>query len=333
MKFLNFIEEKIFFILFEVSFIFIISLFLIVNKINIYLILLFAFLLIIYVLGYLFLEYLKIKQKEKQIKKLIDDLEEKYLIIEILPKPKEIVNQAYYYSLKKACKAMNDKISNLESEQLDFKEYVESFGHEIKTPIAALSLLCDNNNLNEIKEELIKIDNLVEQMLYYERSDNPEKDYFIKEINIDNIIHSVLLNYKNYFLKYKITLDVKTNNEIIYTDEKWLIFIISQIIQNSIKYLDKKEKIISIETINNKNNVILSIKDNGIGIKEVDLPRIFDKGFTGANRKKEHSTGIGLYLTKKLCDRLGLNINLTSKENKFTKVEIIFPKTDIFKIE
>lgn len=329
MNFVNFLEEKIFFILFQISFIFLISLLLIFTNIKLSLILMIAFILIIYNILYLEVEYFKLLKKSKQIISLINNTEEKYLLGEVLPKPKEMINKAYYYAIKKSCKAMNDKISKLESEQLDYQEYIESFAHEIKTPISALSLVFDNNNDLELKEEITKIDNLVEQMLYYARSDNTEKDYFVKKLNLDEVIHTVLLKYKNYILKRKITLEVESNDVIVYTDEKWLIFIISQILQNSIKYLNKKEKKITIKSINNKNNIVLSIIDNGIGIKESDLPRIFEKGFTGTNRKKEHSTGMGLYLSKKLANRLGLDIIIESKESEYTKVNIIFPKSNM----
>ena len=109
------------------------------------------------------------------------------------------------------------------------------------------------------------------------------------------------------------------------SDPKWLEFIINQIMVNSIKY-SKENPIIKFEVKENKNNVILSIEDNGIGIKTSEIGRIFDKGFTGTNgRIKKKATGLGLYLAKKLCDKLGHNITITSKENEYTKVTIVFP--------
>ncbi len=112
------------------------------------------------------------------------------------------------------------------------------------------------------------------------------------------------------------------------------MFIISQIIQNSIKYLDKdKKKEIEVWGENSNNYINLIIKDNGCGIKESDLVRIFEKGFTGTNRKKGYSTGMGLYLTKKLCDKLGLKLQIQSKEKEFTKLTITFPKSGLHKIE
>lgn len=113
------------------------------------------------------------------------------------------------------------------------------------------------------------------------------------------------------------------------TDEKWIIFIINQIINNAIKYLDKQEKIIEMKGYEEKNKVILEIKDNGCGINESDLPRVFDKGFTGSNRTKEHSTGFGLYLCKKLCRKLNLNIEIESKEKEYTIVKLVFQNSSL----
>ena len=242
-------------------------------------------------------------------------------------------NKAYYYALKQACKSMNDRIGELEKENAEYQEYVESFVHEIKTPISALSLALENNNDFRLKQEVDKINQLVEQMLYYARSENTEKDYFVKEIQLAEIIHSVILKYMHYMLNKKITLNVHDLEHIVITDEKWLVFIISQIIQNSIKYLDKDKKEIEVWGENSNNYINLIIKDNGCGIKESDLVRIFEKGFTGTNRKKGYSTGMGLYLTKKLCDKLGLKLQIQSKEKEFTKLTITFPKSGLHKIE
>ena len=331
MKLKTYLEEKIFFILFQITFAFLLSLFLSIFKVDLSIILLFDAVLIIYTFVYLIIDFHKVKTNYSQIINLTDGLEEKYYISEVLPKPDNLTNKAYYYALKEACKAMNDKISNLEKEKLDFEEYIESFVHDIKTPISAFYLSIDNNP--ELLEELHKINSKVEQMLFYARSDSAEKDYFIKGITLEDLIHPVIMDYKNYLLSNKIKIITKNLNYKVYTDEKWLHFIISQIIQNSIKYLDKEDKQIEIVGEENKNNIILSIKDNGIGISPSDLYRVFEKGFTGSNRKKESSTGMGLYLAKKLSDKLGLSFEISSKEKEYTQITITFPKTNMHKME
>lgn len=333
MSFITFLEEKISLILYQISFLIITTMIFLMADIQKFYIVITVGVLSIFMLGYLLSEYFRQKKKAKKIISLVDNVNEKYLISEIIKEPLEMENKAYYYALKQACKSMNDRIGELEKENAEYQEYVESFVHEIKTPISALSLALENNNDFRLKQEVDKINQLVEQMLYYARSENTEKDYFVKEIQIAEIIHSVILKYRHYMLNKKITLNVHDLDHIVITDEKWLVFIISQIIQNSIKYLDKDKKEIEVWGENSNNYINLIIKDNGCGIKESDLVRIFEKGFTGTNRKKGYSTGMGLYLTKKLCDKLGLKLQIQSKEKEFTKLTITFPKSGLHKIE
>ncbi len=332
MRISSYLENKIFYILFQVSTIIIISLLLFLAEIQMFYIALIIIISSSLLVCYLLCDYHIKKKKYIQITNLVDELDDKYFISEIIPKSSNIENKAYIYALKQACKSMNDKISKLEQENLDYREYIESLAHEIKTPISALSLLFDNNNDKISKKELDKIDMYIDQVLYYARSENPEKDYFIKELNLSDVVHKVLLKYRIYLLDEKISVQVNNLDKIIYTDEKWLIFIISQIIQNSIKYIDKKDKKIEIYTTENKDNVKLIIKDNGCGIKDSDLTRVFEKGFTGSNRTKSKSTGIGLYLSKKICNKLGLEINIYSKYKEWTKLEIIYPKSNFNKM-
>lgn len=333
MSFTTFLEEKISLILYQISFLIITTMIFLMADIQKFYIVITVGVLSIFMLGYLLSEYFRQKKKAKKIISLVDNVNEKYLISEIIKEPLEMENKAYYYALKQACKSMNDRIGELEKENAEYQEYVESFVHEIKTPISALSLALENNNDFRLKQEVDKINQLVEQMLYYARSENTEKDYFVKEIQLAEIIHSVILKYRHYMLNKKITLNVHDLEHIVITDEKWLVFIISQIIQNSIKYLDKDKKEIEVWGENSNNYINLIIKDNGCGIKESDLVRIFEKGFTGTNRKKGYSTGMGLYLTKKLCDKLGLKLQIQSKEKEFTKLTITFPKSGLHKIE
>ena len=187
--------------------------------------------------------------------------------------------------------------------------------------------------MEDLKEELQVIEKKVEQMLFYARSKNPEKDYFVKEISLEDLIHPVIMDYKSYLLKKKIKLVAHDLNLGVFTDWKWMHFILAQVLQNSIKYLDKKNKIIEIwSEEDTKNNIILYIKDNGCGIKSSDLFRVFEKGFTGENRFKNSSTGMGLYLAKKLCNKLGLLLTIDSCEKEFTLVSIVFPKNDLYNI-
>ncbi len=331
MIFLEFLEEKIFFIIVSLVFTLFLSIYLLLIDTDLSLIILLAVLIILFIFISLLISYLYIKKRYKKIVNLVDSLDEKYLIKEVIDKPKNLENKAYYHALDKACKALNDKLSDVENSKEEYLDFLDSFIHEVKTPISALSLYADNNNDEKMKEEVLKISRLVDKMLFYARSDVVEKDYFIKEVTLADLVHPVLLEYKNYLLNYSFRVEVKNlDNLSVYTDIKWLNFIISQILSNSLKYQNKKNRLVRIRGIDNKNNIKLEIYDNGVGIKESDLSKIFEKGFTGSNRNKKNASGIGLYLTKKLCDKLGIDIKIESVYLKYTKVIITFPKGNYF---
>ncbi len=331
MMFLEYLEEKIFFIIISLIFTLFLSIYLLLIGVNASLIILLAILIIVFIFISLIVSYLLIKKRYEKIVNLVDSLDEKYLIKEVIDKPKNLENKAYYYALDKACKALNDKLSEVENSKNEYLDFLDSFIHEVKTPISALSLYADNNNDERIKEEVLKISRLVDKMLFYARSDVVEKDYFIKEVTLADIVHPVLLEYKNYLLNYHIKVEVKDlDNLVVYTDIKWLNFIIGQIISNSLKYQNKKDRLVRIKGVSTKNNIKLEIYDNGVGIKEADVSKVFEKGFTGSNRNKKNASGIGLYLTKKLCDKLGIDIKIESVYLKYTKVVITFPKGNYF---
>lgn len=334
MMFLEYLEEKIFFIIISLVFTLLLSIYLLLIGVDTSLIILLAFLIIFFIFISLLVSYLLIKKRYEKIVNLVDSLDEKYLIKEVIDKPKNLENRAYYYALDKSCKALNDKLSEVENSKEEYLDFLDSFIHDIKTPISALSLYADNNNDEKMKEEVLKISRLVDKMLFYTRSDVVEKDYFIKEVTLADLVHPVLLDYKNYLLNYHIKVEVKDLDDLkVYTDIKWLNFIISQILSNSLKYQNKKNRLVRIKGFEDKNNIKLEIYDNGVGIKDSDLSKVFDKGFTGSNRNKKNASGIGLYLTKKLCDKLGIDIKIESVYLKYTKVIITFPKGNYFLIE
>ena len=330
MMFLEYLEEKIFYIIISFVFTLFLSIYLLLIGIDSSVVILLVILIMVFIFISLLVSYLLIKKRYEKTINLVDSLDEKYLIKEVIDKPKNLENRAYYYALDKACKALNDKLSDVENSKEEYLDFLDSFIHEIKTPISALSLYADNND-KKIKEEVLKISRLVDKMLFYAKSDVVEKDYFIKEVALADLVHPVLLEYKNYLLNYSFKVEVKNlDNLVVYTDIKWLNFIIEQILSNSLKYQNKKERIVRIKGIDDKNNIKLVIYDNGVGIKDADLSKVFEKGFTGSNRSKKNASGIGLYLVKKLCDKLGIDIKIESVYLKYTKVIITFPKGNYF---
>ena len=227
---------------------------------------------------------------------------------------------------------MHENVKHYREIQEEYREYIETWVHEIKTPIASSKLLIENNNNDVTKKidmQIDKIDNYVEQVLYYSRSNEVGKDYIIKEVSIEDVVKKVVKrNFRN-FLEKNIKLQLTDIKETVFCDPKWMEFIINQVISNSIKYCNTKGAVIKIYAVNEKNFVSLNIEDNGVGIVERDLKRVFEKGFTGENgRLFGMSTGMGLYLCKKLCNKLGLAISISSQEEKGTIVMIVFPKNN-----
>lgn len=190
------------------------------------------------------------------------------------------------------------------------------------------------NNKNEItksiEEELTKVENYIEQALFYARSNTVEKDYYIKKVQLKDMVNESIKKNKKALIHEKISVNLHDLEYEVNTDSKWMEFILNQIVQNSIKY--KKQNAnsqIEIYAKKQKENVILLLKDNGIGIKQGEITRVFEKGFTGTNGRlsNKKSTGIGLYLCKKLCHKLGLQIELNSVQNEGTEVKIVFPRS------
>lgn len=232
-------------------------------------------------------------------------------------------------------KSMIENINLHQNSINEFKEFVEIWIHEVKIPISSMVLKCHNHKeikTHEFLNLIRRLDNNVDQILYYVRSEDSEKDFMISEVDLKEIIRNVSLKNKDNFLENKIKLEVNTDNIKINTDKKWLEFILNQIINNSIKYKSNCNSLIKIECIEEKDKVILSIYDNGIGIPKSDINRVFDKSFTGTNgRNRTKSTGMGLYIVKNLCNKLGHNLYIESEKNKYTKVIIEFGKNNIYK--
>lgn len=258
----------------------------------------------------------------------LNELKDKYLISELIDIPDFCEGKILKGVVEEAGKSMLENVNVYKHLQDDYKEYIELWIHEIKIPISASKMIIENNKTSvtkSIDEELDKIENYTEQALYYARSNTAQKDYLIKKYNLKEIINQAILKNTNSFVNSKISLEMNDLDIEVYTDSKWSVFIVNQIIQNSIKYSSRKITIFKKEL---KENVVLYIKDDGLGISKGDLDRVFEKGFTGENGRiiGKKSTGIGLYLCKKLCDKLRIGLQISSKKGEGTEVRIIFPK-------
>lgn len=254
------------------------------------------------------------------------------MITEIIKRPNFLEGKILYDNLVQINKSMLENVNKYKYLQEDYKEYIELWIHEIKLPIATSKMIIENNKspiMNNIDEELDKVENYVEQALFYARSNTVEKDYYIKKIILKDIVNESIKKNKNALIAERVSIDLHDLDISVNTDSKWIIFILNQIIQNSVKYRKNDDSLkIEMYSKKQKENITLYIKDNGIGMKNNELERVFEKGFTGTNGRTSNkkSTGIGLYLCKKLCDKLGIAINVNSEEGVGTVVSLIFPK-------
>ena len=284
------------------------------------------------------IEYFKRKKFYDNLLKMLEELDEKYLITEIIKTPNFLEGQIFKNSLEQIDKSMLENVNKYKYMTEDYKEYIELWIHEIKIPISASKMVIENNKnaiTKSIDEELDKVENYIEQALFYARSNTVEKDYYIRKVFLKEIVTESIKKNKSSLIQEKISIDIHDLEIEVNTDNKWIVFILNQIIQNSIKYRKKENSVMEIYANQGKENVILYIKDNGIGIKQGEITRVFEKGFTGTNGRlsNKKSTGIGLYLCKKLCNKLGIGIELNSVQNEGTEVKLVFPKDSYIELK
>ena len=332
MNFRDFIKEKMVLIIGTILALVSVEILLLAYDISILIRVYCAFIIVFVLVFAILIEYKKKKDYYNKLIKNMEDLKEKYLISEIIKTPNFIEGKILKDILQDTGKSMLENVNYYKNIQEDYKEYIELWIHEIKIPIAASKMIIENNKnevTKSIDEELDKVENYTEQALFYARSNAVEKDYIINKTNLKEIVNGAILKNKTTLLNEKVSIELSNlKDEEVYTDSKWAVFIINQIIQNAIKYSKKENKKIEISSQEKNDKVILYIKDNGIGIKKGEITRVFERGFTGENGRiiGQKSTGIGLYLCKKLCDKLGLGIELNSEKDNGTEVRIIFPK-------
>lgn len=286
------------------------------------------FITLIYLLVFIIpkiVEYLKKRAFYNDMQNKLAMLDKKYLILEMCKEPNFLDAKIMMDILYDVNKNMNEHVKDYELASKDMIEYIMMWIHEIKVPLSTLLLRNDHDNIN--KSLLNKINNYLEQILYYFRLESNNKDYLIKAYDLKTIINQVLVNQKDDILACNYQVEVDVDNMMVITDSKWLTFALNQIINNSIKYNDKDNKILHIYQSLENNDLILNIYDNGMGIKQSDIPLIFEKGFTGYNgHKVAKSTGMGLYIVAKILKLLNHEYAIYSKLNEYTLIKIYFNK-------
>lgn len=277
-------------------------------------------------------EYFQKKEFYRNLLESLDKLDKKYLLSEMLSEPSFTEGKILYETERETNKSMNDEIAKYKLESKEYMEYIETWVHEIKTPIAACELIAENNPdkvTRDLKRDFIKIENYVEQALFYARSGSVEKDYVLKKTSLRAVVNSALKKNAAVLIESGVKIETSAIDKTVFADIKWTDFIIGQIMMNSIKYR-KGSPVIKFIGLKGGSSATLVIEDNGIGIPEKDLGRVFEKGFTGTNgRNAAKSTGIGLYLCKKLCDKMNLAISAASLPSSGTAFSIVFPVSEM----
>lgn len=263
----------------------------------------------------------------------------------ITPKPGDSLLQNYLQGARSAeeeriesyinqlIREHQELMQQVVSNQEEQKEYIDSWVHEIKVPLAASRLLLHSIEFDIPDEKFILLENelnrmneYVEQVLYVARLDSFSKDYLVQEISLKAVVQPVLRSQVNYFIQKNLHYAVEGEDQQVLTDEKWLGFIFRQLVSNAVKYTPQNGQL-TIRIEKDAQGTYLHLQDSGIGIPKEDMRRIFDKGFTGENGRQTdtHSTGLGLFLAKSLAKELGIELTASSTVGKGTTMTLFFP--------
>lgn len=295
-----------------------------------------AILLLITVLVGFFRYSSKVKALSNALKRPVEEQAQ-------LPEATDDMEILYHRLLENQSIARSESESSAAVRQSRMRDYYSMWVHQIKTPISAMKLLleaerdelgqlmCDeeqsqyllSDNLDSLEDELFRIEEYVSMALQYQRVSSTENDFVLEKVSVDDIIRDTIKKYAKVMIRRHIGINYSGTGQEVYTDGKWLGFILEQILSNAIKYTPRG--FVTIETAEEKDRFFITIKDTGIGIKAEDLPRVFEKGYTGYNgHADKKATGIGLYLCRQMADKLGHTIRMESELGKGTKVWIGF---------
>ena len=281
----------------------------------------------------MYIDYRKLKNLFGDAYDKIEVLDKKYLVSEVLEDQGTQESECLLSVLKKAEVSMSENVAKYRRSSEEYRDYIETWVHEIKIPISASRMIIENHGDDTVSEsgiagELDRLEGYVEQVLFYARSSNVEKDFFIREVDLEEIIKGIISGRRKTLIPMHASIDMGKlqGDKKVLSDGKWLAFIIGQIVDNSIKYASPDRNLkLSFYLTEEDGKQILNLEDNGVGMKAAEIPRAFEKGFTGTNgRTGRASTGIGLYLCRKLCLRLEHEIAIEAKEGEGTKIKIIF---------
>ena len=288
-------------------------------------------LLIVFLLVFLtvnMFDFFQQRARLLELKSILDGLDRKYLFTECVPQPKGLFERRLFDLTRLAGRDMTGAVSDAQASQREYREYVERWVHEIKAPLTAARLICrelDGGTRRKLTAELSQIEAHVERALFYARAENPEQDCLFRQIELEKIAAQAIENHRSLLIQNGIRVEMENMNCAVYTDEKWAVFILGQLLQNAARYRGP-EPVITLSARPLGRQTQLIVHDNGIGIPAHELPRVFERGFTGSNgRIRGGSTGIGLYLCRKLAVFLELELRMDSQEGAGTTVTLTFP--------
>lgn len=262
-------------------------------------------------------------------------------VADLVDEPRFLEGQLAWEVMDALAQDYRARVDVIRAEGADYRDFVEAWVHEVKTPIAAARLVCDNNPgqaSSTVSRELGRIDGYVEQALYYARSGSLDRDYVIRRVEVSALVHGAVRAHARSLIDQQVSVRTDGLDMMVFADVKWVAFVLGQLIENAAKYRAPREwgrdeallcfaAVRYDEGLANE-RVVLKVTDNGRGIPASDLPRVFDKGFVGENGRLTtlgKSTGIGLFLVKRLCDKMGLSVGMESVEGSWTRVSITFP--------
>ena len=264
----------------------------------------------------------------QELEAIWDGLDRKYLFAECAPQPKRLYDRRLFDLTRRAGRAMTGAVSDAEASQREYREYVERWVHEIKAPITAARLICrdlDGDTRRKLTAELAQIAANIERALFYARAESPEQDCLFRQVDLGKIASQAIENHRSLLIQSGVRVDAENLSGAVYTDEKWAVFILGHLLQNAARYRGTGP-VITLSAKPLEKQIQLVVTDNGIGIPAHELPRVFDRGFTGSNgRSRGGSTGMGLYLCKKLASFLDLGLHIASREGEGTAVTLTFP--------
>lgn len=273
-------------------------------------------------------DFLRQRARLRELEAILEGLDQKYLFAECVPTPRSLYERRLFELTRRAGRSMTGAVSDARAAQREYREYVEGWVHEIKTPITAARLICqklDGDTRRRLICELDQVQAHVERALFYARAESPERDCVIRQTQLSQLVAQAVGEHRALLIQSGVRVETDGLDRSVYTDGKWAAFILGQLLQNAARYRGP-EPVVTISARPLGRQVQLTVADNGLGIPAQELPRVFDRGFTGSNgRARGGSTGIGLYLCKKLAVFLELGLEITSEEGRGTTVTLTFP--------